>query len=189
MKDYLISQFIDDELNIDEKCEFVETVHASRSFKDETIDFLNQEKILRQDAVSFVPPVVWTEKRRFNKLWRRRFGLLATGLAAALLLFMVFQPPDRSKAPPMPSAMIPYRFVIFQPEAQKAQIVGSFTGWQTVPMRKSGGYFQVTMALPAGEHRFSYIIDGRQQVTDPTLPVHEPDDFGGENSILEVHPV
>ena len=28
MKDYLISSYIDDELNLDEKIEFVETVHA-----------------------------------------------------------------------------------------------------------------------------------------------------------------
>jgi 1,4-alpha-glucan branching enzyme len=83
---------------------------------------------------------------------------------------------------------MPYRFVIFQPEAKEAHIVGSFTGWRTVPMRKVGGYWQITLPLQAGEHRFSYLIDGRQQVTDPTLPVREPDDFGGENSILEVQP-
>ena len=38
MQDYLISMFIDDELNLDNKIEFVETVHEDRKFKDETVD-------------------------------------------------------------------------------------------------------------------------------------------------------
>jgi hypothetical protein len=121
-------------------------------------------------------------------VWLQRFGLFATGLVAALLLVVVFRPQFQSPSPLAESSLVPYRFVIFQPEATQAQIVGSFTGWRTVPMHKAGGYWQITMPLPAGEHRFSYIIDGGRPVTDPTLPIREPDDFGGENSILEVQP-
>jgi len=43
MKDYLISSYIDDELNLDEKIEFVEMVHEKVSFKDDTVDLLHQE--------------------------------------------------------------------------------------------------------------------------------------------------
>ena len=69
MKAYLISQFIDDELSLDEKCEFVETVHASRGFKQETVDLINQEKLLRGDVVTFVPPVLWKDAcRRRNRV-------------------------------------------------------------------------------------------------------------------------
>jgi hypothetical protein len=188
MKAYLISQFIDDELSLDEKCEFVETVHASQGFKQETVDLVNQEKLLRGDVVTFVPPVLWKEKKRPGRAWLPRIGLIATGLAAAFCLIFVFQPRFHSPSTPAKPTLVPYRFVIFQPDATQAQIIGTFTGWQTVPMHKAGGYWQVTVDLPPGEHRFSYILDGRQQVTDPTLPVREPDDFGGENSILEVHP-
>jgi hypothetical protein len=48
------------------------------------------------------------------------------------------------------------------------------------------GYWEVTLNLPAGEHRFSYILEGKQRLSDPTIMTRELDDFGGENSILEV---
>ena len=40
MQNYLISMFIDDELDLDNKIEFVETVHADLNYKDETVGFL-----------------------------------------------------------------------------------------------------------------------------------------------------
>jgi hypothetical protein len=44
MLDYLISMFIDDELNLDNKIEFVETVHDDCKLKDETVDFFCRRK-------------------------------------------------------------------------------------------------------------------------------------------------
>ncbi len=46
MNDSLISLFIDDEMDLDEKVEFVETVHSSQVFTQETVDLLEQEKLL-----------------------------------------------------------------------------------------------------------------------------------------------
>ena len=43
MKGNLISLFIDDELTIDGKVEFVETVHVDRSYKEEAVGLLRQE--------------------------------------------------------------------------------------------------------------------------------------------------
>ena len=40
--------------------------------------------------------------------------------------------------------------------------------------------------MPAGEHRLCYIIEGGKRIPDPTILAREKDDFGGENSILEV---
>ena len=48
MKDSLISLYIDNELDLDEKIEFVEAVHHDVSLKDEAIDLLTQEKLLRE---------------------------------------------------------------------------------------------------------------------------------------------
>ena len=71
MKDYLISSYIDDELDLDEKIEFVETVHAHLGFKDETVELLHQEKLVRGEVVDRVPAVLFHEKRRFLiALWR-----------------------------------------------------------------------------------------------------------------------
>ena len=57
MQDYLISMFIDDELDLDNKIEFVETVHEDRNFKDETVGFLRQEKMICSEVVAEVPSV------------------------------------------------------------------------------------------------------------------------------------
>jgi hypothetical protein len=50
----------------------------------------------------------------------------------------------------------------------------------------TSGYWEVTLDLPEGEHRFSYILEGNRRLADPTILTREHDDFGGENSILEV---
>jgi 1,4-alpha-glucan branching enzyme len=84
--------------------------------------------------------------------------------------------------------MRPYRFVIYQPDAQRVELAGSFSGWKRIPLKLAGqsGYWETTLELPEGDHRFSYIIEGNQRLTDPTIAVREIDDFGGENSILRV---
>lgn len=48
MKDYLISMFIDNELDLDEKIIFVETVHDEQAFKDEAIDLLSRKNCFTQ---------------------------------------------------------------------------------------------------------------------------------------------
>ena len=79
--------------------------------------------------------------------------------------------------------------MIYQPEAKQVQLTGSFIDWRRLPLRKAGtsGYWEVTLDLPAGEHRFSYILEGDKRLADPTILAREKDDFGGENSIIEVN--
>jgi hypothetical protein len=182
MQDYLISMFIDDELNLDNKIEFVETVHEDRKFKDETVDFLRQEKVIRTEVVDKLPFVKVQLKEKIGlKLWRP-MAIFASGLAAALILFFFTQPPKE----PLLTA---HRFVIYQPGVEHVEITGSFTDWRALPMTRAGNsdYWEVTIDVPAGEHRFSYILEGDQRLADPTILTREKDDFGGENSILEVN--
>ncbi|NNG00088.1 MAG: hypothetical protein HKM93_11960 [Desulfobacteraceae bacterium] len=180
MKDYLISTFIDDELGIDEKTEFVKTVHLNADFKDETLALIEQEKLLRTDTVNFVPPVVFSGKKS-----RFRILSLASGAVAALIVLGIFflNPLSETQA-----GLVPYRFVIFQPRAATAQITGTFTQWRPVDLSPAGehGYWEIVLDLPAGEHRYSYILNGHLQMVDPTITSRETDDFGGENTVLEV---
>ncbi len=93
MKDYLISSYIDDELNLDEKIEFVETVHEKVSFKDETVDLLHQEKLICGEVADRVPAVIFRAKPRFSiSLWRPGRHLRCWGLAAALLVMFLVTP-------------------------------------------------------------------------------------------------
>lgn len=183
MKDYLISSYIDDELDLDEKIEFVEIVHDQVAFKEEAVDLLQQEKLLCGTVVDRVPAVVFREKRRFLiPLWRPA-GMFAAGLAAALLVMFFVTP--RQELP----ILTTHRFVLYQPDVKQVEITGSFLGWSAVPMQRSGtsGYWEAVLEVPAGEHRLCYIIEGRKRIPDPTIPIREKDDFGGENSILAVN--
>jgi hypothetical protein len=113
--------------------------------------------------------------------WFRPLGFATAGFTAAvLLLFTVFQP--------SPPTVCNNRFVLFEPAADQVELAGSFTGWQRVSMTRAGtsGYWEVNLQVPSGEHRFAYILDGKRQMADPTLPASEKDDFGGQNSILNV---
>ena len=182
MQDYLISMFIDDELDMDNKIEFVETVHEDRNFKDETVGFLRQEKVIRSEVVDEVPAVkVQLKEKTVFPFWRP-MAIFASGLAAALILFFFTQPPKEQLS-------TAHRFVIYQPGVEQVEITGSFTDWRTLPMNRAGtsDYWEITIDVPAGEHRFSYILEGDQQLADPTILFREKDDFGGENSILEVN--
>ena len=180
--DYMISMFIDDELNIDNKIEFVEKAHGDKVFKDETVKLLHQEKLIRSQVVNHVPPVQLRAKRRRTFLpLLRPLGLFASALAAAVIVLFLFLPSQVTTS-------TPYRFVIYRLDVSRIDITGSFTEWRRVPMNRveSSGSWEATLDLTQGEHRFTYILDGRQSFPDPTVLTREGDDFGGENSILLV---
>ena len=48
---YMISMFIDEEMDIDEKISFIETVLRDTSFKDEALQLLHKEKHVRGEIV------------------------------------------------------------------------------------------------------------------------------------------
>jgi hypothetical protein len=182
MNDHLISQYIDDELDLDEKIVFVETVHEDKAFKEDAVDLLRQEKRIRAEVVDRLPVIQLGGEPR-PRQWNlfRPLAAFAAGLAAAAVIWFAMWP---SPEQPMQS----YRFVIYQPDAQRVELAGSFSRWKKIPLKHAGnsGYWEVTLELPEGDHRFSYIIEGSRRMADPTITVRETDDFGGENSILTV---
>ena len=183
MNDELISMYIDNELSLDNKIVFVETIHDDTYFKDDTLDLLRQEKLIRSEVVDQIPALQIRERRNdwLVKRLRPVFTAAAVGLAAAAILFVAFPPQQGILARP-------YRFVIYQPDTKHVELAGTFSGWKRIPLKPTGqsGYWETTLELPEGEHRFSYIIEGGRRLPDPTIAVREIDDFGGENSILKV---
>lgn len=187
MSSYLISMFIDDELDLDKKIEFVETVHDDRQFKGETVDLLYQEKLLRGDMVQRVPAVQISTSKAISFKWLRPLATLSVTLAmVAIFFFLVPRPATRIETPT--AKRVPHRFVLYLPQATRAQLVGSFTHWRPVPMQKlaKSGYWVLSLDLPRGEHRYSYLVENGKRIADPTVLAREKDDFGGENSIIEV---
>jgi hypothetical protein len=181
MNHQIISLFIDDELTLNEKIEFVEEVHVSKPFKDEAIELLQQEKLLRSDPVEHIPE----RKLKASHPHILRFlrPVLVAATAAAATLIFVFFPFTPQHIPETP-----YRFVVYRPDVSRVEIAGSFTGWNAVPMKRVGdsGYWEHTINLPQGEYRFSYLLNGGERLPDPTIPTREKDDFGSENTILSI---
>ncbi len=188
MKEYLISLFIDNELDIDEKITFVETVHTDHPFAGETLSLLRQEKRLRADLVDPVTIPAMPPIPKIRASWSDLFSLwfrpLAGFVTAMLLVGLVTLLQPRPIVSP-PKEL--HRFVVYLPESSRARIVGTFTGWRPVPMERVGsGYWTLTLPIAIGEQRYSYLIDNDKQIPDPTVAAREQDDFGGENSVIEI---
>ena len=185
MKDYFISMFIDNELDLNEKIDFVEEVHKDKEFKDQTIDLLQQETQLQDGMAIELPELEMPVKplvKRYNfKLWGTAFAGFATACILLLGIFL-FQPTAGERTGEL------HRFVIYQPEAGNAEIIGNFTDWTPVAMERIGnsGYWSISIELREGEYHYSYLLENGQQIADPTVLAREQDDFGGENSIIKV---
>jgi hypothetical protein len=185
--DYLGSMYIDNELDLGEKVQFIEKIHSEKEFFQETLDLLVQEKLLRTMPEKLLIPAE-TRIHHDLKNWLAKFfrpvvyGGAGFALATLLLLLLT----RSTVSPDQISAL--NRFVIYEPTASKVELTGTFNGWQRVAMQQIGnsGYWELNLQLPSGEYRFAYILDGAKRMTDPTQPAREKDDFGGENSILKV---
>jgi len=190
--DYLISMYIDNELSLDDKIDFVEHVSADKGYAGDAVSFLKQEKALRGALPEKVPEVSlpFSSRIRFAFGTPRTLGL---AFAACLLIlatfFLTYTPPPQIALQPVAAGQ-QHRFVIYRAGIKKIEIAGSFTNWQRVPLQPDGssGYWEITLEIPPGEHAFSYILDGDKILPDPTVPVREKDDFGTVNSILVVEP-
>ena len=187
MERYIISQFIDDELSLDEKCEFIGKIHGDPAFREDALQLLAQERIIRGEVAAAVPRAASGQETRRLFSWGASLVRSAGLIAASIVLIAAF-----STLVPVPPqgkhAAVYHRFVIFEPAASQVEITGTFTGWQKKPLARAGesGYWEVTLSLPEGEHRYVYLIEGTREYADPTVSARERDDFGGENSVLMV---
>lgn len=184
MMEYLSSMYIDDEMSMDEKIKFIEKIHDDDMFYKQTLDLLDQEQMISQlpDLPEDISGKRW-ESPVLPNIFRffKPLAFAASGFAAAaILLFYLY--------PSTGQSVYTDRFVLFEPSAHQVELVGSFTQWKRIPMKRLGnsGYWELILPVSSGENRFAYILDNTLQIADPTMPLREKDDFGGENSILLV---
>lgn len=177
----LISQFIDDELSLAEKREFLVEVSGSPDFAEEAISLVDQELMLASDPFFLPENLPEAPRRSFFARSRPALALAAVILlaAAGIISYPRLMP---QKAP----GLVAHRFVIYEPGARNVEISGNFNEWAPIGMRPAGntGYWEAVVNLPPGEYRFSYLVGADRRIPDPTLLARETDGFGGENSIL-----
>jgi hypothetical protein len=121
---------------------------------------------------------------------------LAMAAALAALWFL----PRLASAPAAPAVVagaatprdtVFVRFELAAPTAHAVAVAGSFNGWNgaALPLVKTAaGTWAATVALPVGEHRYQFVVDGTRWVSDPTAQSQADDGFGGTNSVIVVGP-
>lgn len=69
--------------------------------------------------------------------------------------------------------------------AESAAVLGDFTNWEPVPMRRTSGGWTTELSVPPGTYHFGFLIDG-EWVVPEGLPGNVPDEWGRTNATLVV---
>lgn len=73
-------------------------------------------------------------------------------------------------------------------DADKVVVVYDANDWQPVEMKKNKTGFSVKVRLPMdGRYQYLYLVNGEQWVTDPAADSYEPNEFGGNNAVVETY--
>lgn len=74
------------------------------------------------------------------------------------------------------------------PEAQEVSLVGEFTGWEPVAMKKAkakNSPFKTKIRLPKeGQYQFRYLVDGQIWANDEAADAYWPNEHGSDNSVI-----
>lgn len=80
------------------------------------------------------------------------------------------------------------RFIYIDEDAQSIAVAGDFSDWEPVSLSKEeiNGKTVWTglVSMNRGEHRYMFVKDGEQWVTDPLAPMHREDGFGNKNAVI-----
>ncbi|MEO7712404.1 MAG: isoamylase early set domain-containing protein [Gemmatimonadaceae bacterium] len=154
---------------------------------------------------SFERRVMVRVRRLYAQRRRRGFGTwlgIASrvthhpGWAAALaagIVAIVTAGVLRSRPPVSTSASSvfePVQFVLVAPAALSVAVVGDFNDWglndSALVATNHQGVWSVTAPVPAGVHRYAFVVNGKEWVADPSAPRSAGDDFGLPSSALIV---
>jgi len=86
--------------------------------------------------------------------------------------------------------LVLHQFTYYQKGLQSIALVGQFNDWDpdsTALQEVSPGVWTVSMRLRPGVYEYQFILNGKQRVTDPTMP-QTSSDFGSPNSVVTVSP-
>lgn len=113
---------------------------------------------------------------------------LAAGIVAIVTVGVLrSRPPVSTSAS---SALEPVQFVLVAPAAQSVAVVGDFNDWglndSALVATNHQGVWSVTAPVPAGVHRYAFVVNGKEWVADPSAPRSAGDDFGMPSSALIV---
>jgi 1,4-alpha-glucan branching enzyme len=81
------------------------------------------------------------------------------------------------------------RFTLEHAAAKSVSVAGDFNEWSPSahPLTRNGSRrWSVVVALPAGEHKFMFVVDGEQWLVPPLAEDYVDDGFGSRNGVVVV---
>jgi len=139
--------------------------------------------------------------RRSEVWWKGIFTLprlaLTGGLTAALLVGLWWKRPWESSLQPgitieqaqgNPAEKI-YRvhFAYKDPDAHRVSVARDFNDWNPQDLKtERGGVFAAEIDLKEGSYAYSFFVDGKRWVIDPSADKIVDDGFGNKNSIINL---
>jgi 1,4-alpha-glucan branching enzyme len=113
---------------------------------------------------------------------------LAAGVVAVVTLGVMRTRPQSASVAGVP--LEPVQFVLVAPAARSVAVVGDFNDWglndSALVATNHQGVWSVTAPVPAGVHRYAFVVNGKDWVADPSAPRSAGDDFGLPSSALVV---
>ena len=72
-------------------------------------------------------------------------------------------------------------------EVKQVELLGSFSNWEPIPMRKVKGAYTRTLDLETGiEYQFHYRFDGEIWENDEAADSYVPNGVSGDNSVVRL---
>ena len=116
-------------------------------------------------------------------------GALAAGLVAIATAGILRARPHHESLL-AEAGLEPVQFVLVRPSAQSVSVVGDFNNWglndSALVATNHDGVWSVTAPVPAGVHRYAFVVNGKEFIADPRAPRSSSDDFGMPSSALVV---
>jgi hypothetical protein len=122
----------------------------------------------------------------------RRSPLASLAMAAAVVTVMALLP-ERVPVPAGPVAIkeILVEFSLEAPGATTVAVAGDFSGWESdfvLEDADGDGIWTGRIPITPGLHKYMFVIDGTDWVTDPGAQRYSDDGFGNRNAVLAVAP-
>ena len=119
-------------------------------------------------------------------------GGLALAGAAAIIVALL---PEQSQVVPPPGPMaasqILVEFSLEAPDATTVAVAGDFSGWATDFLLEDAdgdGIWTGRIPISPGLHKYMFVVDGTEWITDPRAQRYADDGFGNRNAVLAVAP-
>ncbi len=120
--------------------------------------------------------------------------LTSLAMAAAAVAVVVLLPngtPSEPSIGPVAVAEILVEFSLEAPGATTVAVAGDFSGWESdfvLEDADGDGTWTGRVPITPGLHKYMFVIDGTDWVTDPGAERYADDGFGNRNAVLAVAP-